>query len=205
MTSIHGKCILMFVPVAVFVVTIMLIMSSGCVTSSNANESVTVTSLQQTPVEVVTQHSSGQSLAGQSLWLHMDSLQNITVPPGERLSYTGPFFINGTTNLPAREPLSLELDSTCTIPCPSRPFPETIGCCGADNYGGYTEVQQSATGVNTWSFLVNTSPDNMTVFEINDKVDDTNGITVSVAHGNHTDEDYVTAQGLFFMKLQGVP
>ena len=40
---------------------------------------------------------------------------------------------------------------------------------------------------------------------MNGKVDNVNGIAVSVVHGNQTDEDYVTAQGLFFMKLQGVP
>src|SRR5208282_2923127 len=216
MTLFHGKKILTFVPVAVFVVTIILITGSGCVTSPKANApvngvktnvTVTPTFSLQTPVEVVTHQSSGQASAAQSLWLHMNSLMNITIPQEERDNYTGPFFINGTTNLQAGEPLSLELSSTCTIPaCTEEGRPGTIGCCGFNQYyDGNTIVQNNATGVNTWSFLVNTSPDIITIYEMNGKVDNVNGIAVSVVHGNQTDEDYVTAQGLFFMKLQGVP
>ncbi|MGA7627837.1 MAG: hypothetical protein WCA60_05045, partial [Methanoregula sp.] len=74
-----------------------------------------------------------------------------------------------------------------------------------DRYTGYTVVQKIYTGMNTWSFLVNTSPDTITISYLNDKVDDNNGIAVSVAYGNETDENYVNAQGSFFMKLQGVP
>ncbi|MGB8891368.1 MAG: hypothetical protein WCC86_04820, partial [Methanoregula sp.] len=64
MTSLHGKRIKMFVPVAIFVVTIILIMSSACINPKGANESapainatvsVAVTSPQQTPVAGITQ------------------------------------------------------------------------------------------------------------------------------------------------------
>ncbi|MGB8308874.1 MAG: hypothetical protein WCE65_03460 [Methanoregula sp.] len=215
MTSLHGKRIKMFVPVAIFVVTIILIMSSACINPKGANESapainatvsVAVTSPQQTPVAGITQQSSEPTSAAQSLWIHIDPLKNITLLPGEEDNYTGPFFINGSTNLPPGEVLSLNLGSTCAWPCPYDPSPpKKIGCCGFDRYTGYTVVQKNYTGMNTWSFLVNTSPDTITISYLNDKVDDNNGIAVSVAYGNETDENYVNAQGSFFMKLQGVP
>jgi len=140
------------------------------------------------------------------LWIQIDPLHDLVIPPEERNEYTGPFIVNGTTNLNIGENLSIELSSICAMPCPPQPSPGRIGCCG-DNprHIEYTRVQGSSNGTNTWSFLVNTAPDRFVIYQINDRIDDHNPFQLYVADVNRTIGDNRWDQANFFLKVLGTP
>jgi len=143
-----------------------------------------------------------------SMWIHMDPLQDIVIPPEEAYDYTGPFFINGTTNFDAGENLSIELSSLCFVPCAKREATDigNIGCCGdITSYAEYTKVQGSSTGLNTWSVLVNTTPDHFVIARINGMIDDTNRFEVYVTDVNRTADDNGWDSADFVLRVQGVP
>ena len=58
---------------------------------------------------LLVQDAKNLTSSKRSMWIHMDPLQDIVIPPEEAYDYTGPFFVNGTTNFDTGENLSIEL------------------------------------------------------------------------------------------------
>jgi hypothetical protein len=146
--------------------------------------------------------------SGHNMWIHMDPLQDISIPPEEAYDYTGPFFVNGTTNFGVGENLSIELSSLCFLPCAKREATDigNIGCCGdISSYVEYTKVQGSSSGINTWSVLVNTTPDHFVISRINGRIDDTNRFEVYVTDVNRTANDNGWDSADFVLRVQGNP
>ncbi|MFY9982223.1 MAG: hypothetical protein WAK75_06610 [Methanoregula sp.] len=117
-------------------------------------------------------------------WIQIDSLPDQNISLNEVQSYTGDFFINGTTNIPPGENISLSLESMCMMPC-GKMGTIQFGCCGYP-YGSDAKVQAGSCGVNTWSIFVNTSPNIIGISTVNGVYGDINGFMVSVTRQNRT-------------------
>jgi hypothetical protein len=157
---------------------------------------------------LLVQEAKDLPLVGRDRWILIDSFQNITIPPEAVSDYTGPFFVNGTTNLPTGENLSIELSSLCFWPCPKRESTVTgnIGCCGdVGSHVEYTTVQERSDWINTWSFLVNTTPDRISISRENGLIDDTNRLQVYVSSVNRTEEENGWDCANFVVKVTGIP
>jgi hypothetical protein len=126
-------------------------------------------------------------------WIQIDPLPDQYISPDEVQSYTGDFFINGTTNLPPGENISLSMSSLCGMPCEKMGTIQ-FGCCGYP-FGSDTQIQEGSCGVNTWSVFVNTSPSIIGISMVNDVYGDINGFKVSVTKQNRipTDNGWDTA------------
>ena len=65
---------------------------------------------------LLVQDAKNLTSSKRSMWIHMDPLQDIVIPPEEAYDYTGPFFVNGTTNFDTGENLSIQLSSIMLSP-----------------------------------------------------------------------------------------
>jgi hypothetical protein len=91
-----------------------------------------------------------------STYLCINPVNDKYVRPGESL-YTGDLIINGTTNLPAGETISLGIYSNCMLPCQKKCVEYTVSCCGCGYDGDIIKVQNGSNGINIWTVTVNTS------------------------------------------------
>jgi hypothetical protein len=153
---------------------------------------------------VESENNTAQST--QTRWIQIDPLPDITIRPEERGNYTGPFFINGTTNLPEGEILSIELISSCySMPCPPwSAYNHAIGCCGDGMYKDITKVQNDASGINRWSVLVNTTPTKISITTINGAIDDYNSLEVYVSSTKRTTDENGWDLADFVVRVQGL-
>jgi hypothetical protein len=117
-------------------------------------------------------------------WIQIDPLPDQNISLNEVQSYSGDFFINGTTNIPPGENISLSLTSMCMMPC-GKMGTIQFGCCGYP-YGNDAKVQAGSCGVNTWSIFVNTSPSIIGISTVNGVYGDINAFMVSVTRQNRT-------------------
>lgn len=142
-------------------------------------------------------------------WIQIDTIRDVIVLPENRLNYTGPFFINGTTNLPPGTNLSLEISSLCFWPCPKYdPDQEgaTLGCCGTvEKYTAATRAVEKTHGLCSWSFLVNSSPARIVIGTENGRIGDTNRFRALVKDVNRTIDDNRWDLADFVVRVQGVP
>jgi hypothetical protein len=142
-------------------------------------------------------------------WIQVDPIRDVIVLPEDRMNFTGPFFINGTTNLPPGTNLSLEISSLCFWPCPKYdPDQEgaTLGCCGTqEKYTAATRAEEQAPGLCSWSFLVNTSPARVVIGTENGRIGDTNRFRAIVKDVNRTIDDNRWDLADFVVRVQGVP
>ena len=124
------------------------------------------------------------------------------------MNFTGPFFINGTTNLPPGTNLSLKISSLCFFPCPKYdPEKEgrTLGCCGTEpDYSTAALVKEHSPGPNIWSFQVNTSPVRIQIGSSNGQIGDTNRFRAIVRDVNRTPDDNRWDMADFGVRMEGV-
>jgi hypothetical protein len=157
---------------------------------------------------LIVQDAKNLTISKPGRWVRIGPLQDVVIQPDEQNDYSGPFLINGTTNLPAGENLSLALMSWCNWPCPKQDPSGTgkIGCCGnIDRYVMYTKVQENPAGANTWSFLINTAPDRIVIGRENGMIGDTNLFEVFVTGVNRTAGDNEWDLADFVIRVRGVP
>ena len=142
-------------------------------------------------------------------WIQTDPIRDVVVLPDDRLNYTGPFFINGTTSLPPGTNLSLEISSLCFWPCPKYdPEKEgkTLGCCGTvEKYTAATRAEEQTPGLCSWSFRVNSSPARIVIGTENGRVGDTNRFGALVKDVNRTIDDNRWDLADFVVRVRGVP
>ena len=154
-------------------------------------------------------NGTNRTIPENNTWIQIDPVRDIVVLPEDRLNYTGPFFINGTTSLPPETNLSLEISSLCFWLCPKyNPENEsrTLGCCGTEEkYTAVTLVKEHTPGQNTWSFPVNTSPVRIVIGTENGRVGDTNRFRALVKDVNRTIDDNRWDLADFVVRVQGVP
>jgi hypothetical protein len=154
-------------------------------------------------------NGTNRTIPENNTWIQIDPIRDVIVLPEDRLNYTGPFFINGTTSLPPGTNLSLEISSLCFWPCPKYdPDQEgaTLGCCGTRlEYTTATLVKEHSPGQNTWSFPVNTSPVRIVIGTENGRVGDTNRFRALVKDVNRTIDDNRWDLADFVVRVQGVP
>jgi len=135
-------------------------------------------------------------------WIHMDPLPDKVIPITLRNTYTGNFFVNGTTSLPPGEQLNISMMSLCTLPCQKTLTSSRIGCCGAENYESSIVVREGPCGINTWSLLVNTTPNLIGMTTVNSIFSDFNAFSVSVSGRNRTADDNLWDAATFIVRVR---
>jgi hypothetical protein len=89
-------------------------------------------------------------------WIHINPFKTIQVS-GEFRNVTRDLDINGTTNLPPGEEITLMILSTSTNPCQNRLYPDNLISHCVYPVEKKIKVQNSSCGANSWSFDINTS------------------------------------------------
>ena len=89
-------------------------------------------------------------------WIHINPFRTVQVSD-EFHNVTRDLDINGTTNLPPGDEITLMILSTSTSPCQNRLFPDNLISHCIYPVEKKIKVQNSSCGANTWSFNINTS------------------------------------------------
>lgn len=89
-------------------------------------------------------------------WIHINPFRTIQVSDEFR-NVTRDLDINGTTNLPPGEEITLMILSTSTSPCQNLFYPDNLISHCVYPVERKIKVQNSSCGANTWSFDINTS------------------------------------------------
>jgi hypothetical protein len=135
-------------------------------------------------------------------WIRVGPFPDQVIPIILRNNYTGNFFVNGTTSLPMGEQLNITMMSLCIQPCPKTPAPGRIGCCGAENYESSVVVREGYCGINTWSLLVNTTPNLIGMTTVNGVFGDFNIFLVSVSGRNRITNDNLWDAATFVVRVR---
>jgi hypothetical protein len=136
-------------------------------------------------------------------WIQIDPILDQYVSVSERSKYTGNFFVNGTTNLPPDEIITLSMYSMCFMPClKSSVDNHAIGCCGDGTFKSVAKVERGSCGFNTWSVLVNTTPTIIWIATFNGVSGDHNPLVVDVRGQNRTVADNAWDAALFYGRLK---
>jgi len=136
-------------------------------------------------------------------WIQIDPIPDQVITFSERQQYSGGFFINGTTNLLPDDDISLIMGSTCMLPCP-KTASDDIGCCGS-NFERVVKVKEGFCGINTWSVLVNTTPNRIRLVSVNNEIGDRNGFLVSVTRQNRIADDNAWDSANFVIRVKDEP
>jgi len=137
-----------------------------------------------------------------TLWIQIDPIPGQVVPANVAGSYTGNFFINGTTNLPSGTVVNIGMDNDDMPPCPMHCWESStyafVPCsCGGTGYSSTTKVMENSEGNNTWSFFINTSSR-----LIGPAINDFNDVAVEVSSDGVDDHSQV---GFLFVDLPETP
>lgn len=152
---------------------------------------------------LIVQDKNDPALLNPDWWIQVDPVPDQYTSMSQKGKYRGDFFINGTTNLPPGEQLSLMMTSTCMLPCP-RLQSDDVGCCGS-TYTTSAEVQPGPCRNNTWSVKVNTEPRRILMKGVNGRYDDTNGFYVMVTRQNRITGDNAWDDARFVVRMADEP
>jgi len=152
---------------------------------------------------LIARDKNDPALSNPDWWIQVDPIPDQYMSLSQKGSYRGEFFINGTTNLPPGEQLSLMMTSTCMLPCP-RLQSDDVGCCGS-SYTTNADVQSGPCGNNTWSVKVNTEPRRILMKGVNGRYDDTNSFYVMVTRQNRIAGDNAWDDANFVIRVADEP
>lgn len=151
---------------------------------------------------LIVQNGSDVNTTAKNDWIRINPLLDQVISLNQRNNYTGNFFVNGTTSLLPGDQLDIAMMSSCISLCQKTSEPGTIGCCGAEYYTHSVDVREGSCGVNTWSLLVNTTPDHMGMRMSNGAFSDLNEFSVSASGRNRTVTDNLWDAARFVVRVK---